>query len=82
MIGNVSEWCETEYVSYSPQHDGLTFICQANEGDYAAVHRGGSWLSPPIDCRVSNRHASHSSNDYEDVGFRIVVDVAKKPPRK
>ncbi len=82
MTGNVAEWCESEYASYCLQHDGLTFICLANEGDYAAVHRGGSWQSSPVGSRVSNREASHSTNDYEDVGFRIVVDLAKKPLRK
>ncbi|MFM9964823.1 MAG: SUMF1/EgtB/PvdO family nonheme iron enzyme [Planctomycetaceae bacterium] len=82
MTGNVAEWCAGEYTGYIPQHDGLTFICQANEGDYAAVFRGGSWKSSANDSRVSDRTASHSSNDYEDVGFRIVVEVARKPKRK
>lgn len=82
MTGNVAEWCQNEYAGYCPQHAGLSYICTAHDGEYAAVYRGGNWKSSPTGCRVSHRNACHSGNAYEEVGFRIVVEAAKKPSRK
>ena len=70
MSGNVSEWCQDLYGSYSS-------ISQYNpagptSGDYRVV-RGGSWLSPARLCRVSSRFKYRGDTTGFYLGLRLAL---------
>ncbi|MBD2109602.1 SUMF1/EgtB/PvdO family nonheme iron enzyme [Nodosilinea sp. FACHB-13] len=58
MHGNVLEWC-------SPNRD-------ASSNDDWRVVRGGSWQSPPQQCRSAYRAGLKADTRSNEVGFRIV----------
>ena len=68
MSGNVLEWCQDWYGSYSGES-------QTNpEGPSAGTHhvgRGGCWFAGARSCRVSNR--SKSSDKGYQYGLRLVL---------
>ncbi|EHP44942.1 hypothetical protein HMPREF9449_03103 [Odoribacter laneus YIT 12061] len=69
MSGNVWEWCEDWYGSYSvtSQRDPSG----ATSGSLR-VDRGGCWNSGAMFCRVSNRFSGTPGIRYSDLGFRLV----------
>jgi formylglycine-generating enzyme required for sulfatase activity len=72
LHGNVCEWCEDvwhENYEGAP-NDGSAWLT----GEYHnwRVMRGGSWLSPPRNCRCAYRHWGVPDVDYNIIGFRVV----------
>ena len=70
MIGNVYEWCNDWYSSYTsaPQ----TNPTGPNSGSNR-VSRGGSWASIAWDCRVSNRSGFNPALRYGNLGLRLAL---------
>ena len=71
MAGNVLEWCQDRYGSYSssPQTNPTRAV-----GGAGRVNRGGSWYSSARDCRTSFRSTLVTSDIRSDnLGFRLVL---------
>jgi formylglycine-generating enzyme required for sulfatase activity len=70
MHGNVQEWCQDYYASYSAG-DATDPVCAAGS---SRVARGGSWNGWP--CESSFRFDSYDrfpGNRYDHLGFRVVL---------
>ena len=68
MSGNVYEWCQDWYGSYSS--GSQTNPTGASSGSYR-VSRGGSWFDYAGRCRVSSRYGSAPSYRYYNLGLRL-----------
>ncbi|MGB5971824.1 MAG: formylglycine-generating enzyme family protein, partial [Nodosilinea sp.] len=62
MHGNVLEWCASS---------------RASASDTWRVVRGGSWQSPPEQCRSAYRAGMQADTHSNDVGFRIVGELVQ-----
>ena len=69
MSGNVSEWCEDWYGSYSiiSQRVSLGAVSGVNR-----VNRGGSWIIAVWYCRVSDRGSLAPGSSDFSLGLRLV----------
>ncbi len=70
MSGNVWEWCQDRYGSYSS--GSQTNPTGASSGS-SRVRRGGSWLNFARVCRVSYRDYYAPSHDYFNLGLRLAL---------
>ncbi|MBE6426153.1 MAG: hypothetical protein E7029_09255 [Planctomycetaceae bacterium] len=70
MHGNVLEWCQDRYDSYStsPTSDP----CNEDSG-YKRVSRGGSWYYCAQSCRSANRGRNSPDARNSNLGFRPVL---------
>ncbi len=70
MSGNVYEWVQDWYGSYSTE-------AQTNPigpaSGYHRVMRGGGWLYPASECRVSLRNYHDPSRSYRTIGLRLAL---------
>lgn len=70
MSGNVWEWCQDLYGSYSSASQ--TNPTGSSSGSNR-VSRGGCWYSSAASCRVANRYYGSPSGRYDDIGFRLAL---------
>jgi len=70
MSGNVREWCQDWYGSYSSS--AQTNPTGPASGSYR-VYRGGSWGNSARYCRVSFRLNSAPSDSYDYLGLRLAL---------
>lgn len=70
MTGNVDEWCQDWYGSYSssPQTNPIGAVSGSRR-----VRRGGGWCSSASYCRSSYRYNCAPDDRYVDIGFRLVL---------
>ena len=72
MHGGVWEWVQDRYGPYPSDLDGGA---PETPPGIRRVLRGGSWLSPPEDCRSASRSHAHPTFRGANVGFRIVRTI-------
>ena len=64
MSGNVFEWCQDWYRSYSSSSQTTSPGC---------VYRGGSWYDNARNCRVSYRNFDMPEISCNGIGFRLAL---------
>ncbi|MBQ0007535.1 MAG: formylglycine-generating enzyme family protein [bacterium] len=74
MSGNVAEWCYDWYGKYPEDEQNMPW---GPETGTARVVRGGSYLSPDKDCRVSARSYANPDSVSPTIGFRLVLYTAQ-----
>ncbi|MFA4987748.1 MAG: SUMF1/EgtB/PvdO family nonheme iron enzyme, partial [Candidatus Brocadiia bacterium] len=82
MHGNVSEYCFDWFGGYPPGAQEQTDpFCRANSG--FRVLRGGSCITPEVDCRSAARSKLNPEEGGPSVGFRVVLAerVASPTPK-
>jgi eukaryotic-like serine/threonine-protein kinase len=80
MHGNVWEWCQDEWhENYSGAPvDGSAWEVKGNKNDNRRrALRGGSWGLYARDCRSTYRSYEPADIRYNNIGFRVVVSVAR-----
>jgi sulfatase modifying factor 1 len=74
MIGNAAEWVQDWYEPYSYLNAPLSDP-QGPQGQLLKVVRGGSWLKPARNLRVSDRDYAMPTDHATGIGFRCAQDA-------
>ena len=72
MHGNVWEWCQDWFVTYSTSPASDPCMLDSNGGS-CRVDRGGSWNCDARNCRSAGRDGGTPDVRYDDLGFRTVL---------
>lgn len=76
MHGNVFEWCLEDYQSYQDSSQAsINGDIPQNISADSKIFRGGSWRSPPAECRSAFRGGNSSRYKSNQVGFRPVRNL-------
>ena len=72
MHGNVREWCADRWHDNykDAPTDGTAWLTNSGSKQLYVL-RGGSWVSPPWNCRSASRTWHSPSNRYSSFGFRV-----------
>ncbi len=72
MVGNVDQWCADWSGPYSR---GEETDPQGPPSGTQKIIRGGSWVDPPMRCRLGNRAHRRPDGAVTNLGFRVACDV-------
>ncbi|MDR1180858.1 MAG: formylglycine-generating enzyme family protein [Bacteroidales bacterium] len=70
MSGNVREWCQDWYDSYSQSQQSNPTVPSYGSN---RIGRGGGWNYNAIGCRLAARDDNSPSYSYHNLGFRLVL---------
>ena len=75
MSGNVWEWCEDYYDSYTSDAAVKSYPVDPKgpSNGWERVIRGGCYFNYSTDCRVAKREKSAPNSRYSILGFRLVL---------
>jgi formylglycine-generating enzyme required for sulfatase activity len=76
LHGNVSEWCSDYYDGSYYQSSPRQSPTGPKEGELRVL-RGGSWKDWGEFCRAAFRYNMPPTEDRDDFGFRVVMELAK-----
>src|SRR5207249_1891779 len=74
MVGNAYQWCGDYYGPYPQDARDPAGPAEGNARS-ERVMRGGSWSSPPADCRPACRAKNPPGARYGIIGFRCALDA-------
>ena len=77
MSGNVEEWCQDYYYTYTANPEEDPIYCDNPEDPLYRITRGGRWKISSGDgsrfCRVGYRYKSNHADSHDYIGLRLVL---------